>query len=210
MKRYTLLLIFLCSAANIISQTHSLGVQGGINFSDKVSGSNFGIISGFTGIKMGFIGGLKYEMILSDRHSIGADILYNPQGYDITGKNFDDQYISMEYNYNYLSIPIKYGYIVGQKVKFTPKIGLQPSILLSAKRFGPIFNENGTMIGNETTDIENLSKINLGVILEFELGVVFDEIEFFGLLSNQYLISTNSGYYSLSFSFGLKYRLHKD
>lgn len=132
-------------------------------------------------ISLGFVGGVKYDLLISGRILVGADLLYNQLGFnesmiftDINGNPVIG--ITLKSSYDYISLPIKFGYVFGNKFTFIPKIGLQTSYLLSAKLTSPMFDSNGNVIGTEDNDIkENTSNTDLAVFLETEFCYGFNE-----------------------------------
>ena len=123
-------------------------------------------------------------------------------------------------NYDYFSIPIKFGYELGEKIKMIPKIGIVPAFVMKAETTSPTFDGNGTVTGQETFDhMDNVSKFDFGGIVEF--GIETDLSENFILCSNfnyKHSLTTfsNSDYfdgqdmrhYGFSVIVGLKYLLN--
>lgn len=178
---------------NGLTQSHLVGIRAGINYSDIIIKG----LSPYSEPMLGLVGGLKYEMILADNNSIGVDILFNQQGLE---------FISGKYRYDYISVPIKYGYVIGNRIKFTPKVGIQPSLLLNAMYSGATYDEDGNLIGNGILNIYTDSpKFDLAGIAELELGFGIERLEIFTLLSFNYSLPSFSDHYGITLSIGLKY-----
>lgn len=211
-------------ALNVKAQTHSFGIQGGLNFTN-ISAKDF---FSDTEYRISLIGGLKYEVFFSDKYLIGVDMLYSQQGFvdrivftDIhgnqTGENADTKF-----NYDYFVLPVKFGYTIGTKFKITPKIGIQPAFLINAKTFLPKFDSNGNEFGEEVVDVkENVSKFDLSGLLELELGYgLKPNFDIFTSVSGKYGMTTfsNNDYFkqnklrhnSITLSVGVKYKIAKN
>ena len=220
MKRIlTILLISLTISA--FGQEHFVGVQAGLNFTNLTAKESFND----TEMRTGFIGGVNYELKVSSKFRLGIDILYSQRGFNdkITlmneygvniGENED-----FKFNYDYISIPIKAGYELGNKIKIIPRIGIVPSFLHEAKVIIPNFDSNGNVIEYETIKHTDLvSNFDLGGLVElgFE-SKLSDNILLCPALTYKHSLTTfsNSDYfdgskmrhYGFSISLGLKYKL---
>ena len=69
--------------------------------------------------------------------------------------------------YNYISIPILFGYKVGDVLSVTPKIGFQSSYLING-----IAKSN---IANNDMDLENYNRFDLAGVVEVELGYMLND-----------------------------------
>jgi hypothetical protein len=219
---FTIAIIWI--AINGKAQVHSIGIQGGLNFTNISAKDVFEN----TDNRTGFIGGLKYEFLVSQKYSLGADIFYSQQGFldgmilkDETG-NPTGESAELKFYYDYLALPMKFGYTFGKKLKITPKIGMQPSFLISAKTTLPKFSDTGDLTGEETIDVkENVSKFDLAGLIEIEFGYgISQNIDLFTSVIGKYSLTTfsNSDYFdqgklrhiSLAISIGVKYKLTKN
>lgn len=219
---FTIAMTWLTSTA--MSQVHSLGVQGGLNISNISAKDLFND----TENRNGFIGGVKYELILSEKYSIGADLFYSQQGFldkmiftDETGSPTGES-TDFKFYYDYLSLPIKVGYSFGENFKIMPKIGIQPSLLISAKNTTPKFSDTGDLIGEETIEVkENVSRYDVAGLIELEFDYAISlNINLFTSVIGKYSLTTfsNSDYFrqgelrhkSLMISLGVKYKLTKN
>ena len=206
MKKLLIIIPFLFIAIDSMGQSKYIGIQAGVNLSNLIPFSN---ITRTTYPIMGFTGGLKYEKQYSSKHSFGVDLLYNQQGYATdTPAGYIGYNDYTKYKYHYLSLPIKYGYIFGDQVKFIPKIGIQPSILLSAVEFGPVYSEPTRRFVEGSKDITDETEVfNIGGVIEFEINVPHNNLEYFALFSNRFHFTYPSGFVDFSFSLGVKYNI---
>ena len=220
--RQTLIFLFILISSVAFGQKHLIGIQGGLSFTNFTSKESFENTSRRTG----FIGGVTYDFMLTEKYRIGVDILYSQQGvkdkFILTNDN--DVFIGeekTEMNYDYLSLPIKFGYELGEKIKMIPKIGVVPAFVLKAEITTPTFDGNGIVTGKETIDhIDYVSKFDFGGIVE--LGIETDltkNIIFCSNLNYKHSLTTfsNSDYfegqnmrhYGFSIAVGLKYKLNE-
>ena len=102
-------------------------MQGGINWTNVIS-DNFLSDNDY---RNGFIGGLTYEYEFKRNFHIGLDLVYTQKGFkhdiiftDETGNQIGDKTTS-DFNYDYLSLPIKGGFSLGNN--FAGFLNLRPS-----------------------------------------------------------------------------------
>ncbi len=210
--------LFIFSGA--MAQTQFLGIRGGVNLAN-VSQKNLGR---YTDMKPGFAGGLEYEIQLKDKFSVGSSLLYSQQGFkssfivtDKYGHPLDEH--EMTNRYNYVSLPLTLGIITGKSLKFIPKIGLQPSVLVSASATVPQFDNENQFLTNETIDLtERVDKFDLAGLIGFEARrQIIPETELFASVTWKYSITafTNEDYLHgqqyrhnlFEVSLGIKYRI---
>jgi len=167
--RQILILLFISISPIVFGQKHFIGIQGGLNLTNLTSKEGFENTTSRTG----FIGGIIYDLMLAEKYRIGVDILYSQQGVsdkfiltDDNGAFIGEE--DTEMNYDYLSIPIKFGYELGNKIRLIPKIGIVPAIAIKAEITVPTFDGNGMVTGKETIDHKDyVSKFDFGGIVEF-------------------------------------------
>ena len=123
----------------VFGQNHFIGLKGGMN-KTNVNSTNF--ISN-NGNRNGFNGGLTYEYRLNKKFNLGIEILYGQKGFtndifltDETG-NVTGEKATSEFNYNYLSFPIKGGFVLGGRISGFINFGFVPSFLINAKTIEP-------------------------------------------------------------------------
>jgi hypothetical protein len=237
----TILIILILISINGYAQIHSIGIQGGLNITNLKADNSFMNIEFLFGqkpdtfsstlggsfdgnkFKTGLIGGINYEVLFPNKFTIGADLLYSQRGFngkvDFTNSKgeglgtFDTKFI-----YNYLSLPLKFGYSTGHVFV---KIGLCPSYLLKFKMTQPIFYQNGNYIFEAVEIKEKVSKFDISGLVEFggcyELNntlELFSSIiyrnSFTSFSNSDYYSNTNMRHYGFSLSIGLKYLFNKE
>jgi hypothetical protein len=218
--RNILFLLFVSISISAFGQKHFVGVQAGLNLTNITAKDGFDD----TEMRTGFIGGINYELKLSDKYQLGIDALYSQQGFNEKIIFIDDfgnetgSNSNFKSHYNYFSIPVKIGYEIGEKIKIIPRIGIVPSFLLKAEVIMPKFDSNLNVSGHETVELVDVSKFDLGGLIEvgFEKQLS-DNVFLCPTLNYKHSLTTfsNSNYfdgddmrhYSFSISVGLKYRL---
>ena len=200
---------------NVAGQFHYIGVQGGLNLSN-ITNNDF---IDNTKWRNGIITGLNYEFRFPGNLLIGADLLYIQNGFrsdliltDEDGNILDKS--AIKDNFDYLNLPIKFGYEIGtKKIKGFGKIGINTSMLLKAQTIIP-YLDDGYKLTND------VSKFDLGGIIEigagYEINDNFEIVSLVGyrhsfttLTSPSYFESKIMKHYSFSISVGLKYKLTK-
>jgi len=200
----------------LVAQEQSIGILSGVNFTNVTSKHS-------TNFRTGFIGGINYNVNFKNNYSFSMDILYSQQGYiekmemiDETG-HASGEYAIYKLHCNYFGIPLKFGYSYGNKLKYTPRVGIHTSIMPKADLICPVFDSDGNIIGKETLTLTNKYKFDLSGLLE--LGVDFRLTENIGLLSlityshsiTTFLSkSSKMRLYGLSVSIGCKYIFTKN
>lgn len=216
------LMVLSVISINTFGQVHSIGIQGGVNLTNLTSFNTFGDSKFRTGI----IGGFNYEFLFQGKYTLGADILYNQQGFtekdiftDDTG-NPTGKTAEIKFDYDYLSLPLQIGYTLGNKIKGFAKIGVCPSVLLKAATTTPKVDVQGSLIRYETFDVKDkVSKFDLAGLIELGAGYVLnDNLEFFSSLTYRKSVTTFSNadyfkdskmrHYGYSLAIGLKYKLN--
>jgi hypothetical protein len=210
--RNILSILLILFSANAFSQIHSFGIQSGVNLSNKT-----GDLYDNSESKLGFIGGFCYEYLFPNNFTLGMDVIYSQKGFTLKStldENLNSSLTDFKLNYNYVSLPIKFGYAKGEKLIGFMKVSLCPSILMSTKSDLSIMDESGVSIVDLKEDI---SKYDLGGAVEVGASYVFiNHFELFSSVSyNQSLtMFTNSEklkddnfrHYGFSMVMGLKYR----
>ena len=218
MKNILLIGLILFSM-NVIGQVHSIGVQGGVNLSNYTSKIDFGDTEFRTGILSGF----NYEYLYKGKYTLGADLLYSQQGFKEDLKFYiveEDVFRTslLKFNYNYLSLPVKFGYTIGHQLKGFVKMGICPSVLLNAKVKVP--KDDINLAGFEEINFYNkIPKFDLGGLIEF--GAAYElknDLELFSSFTYRKNFTTISAvehfggaqmkHYLFSMAMGLKYKLN--
>ncbi len=225
MKKILMFSILLIAVFQINAQNHFLGVKGGVSWTNMVS--NADNESGYK-YRTGFEGGLTYDYIFKNSVTVGADLIYNQRGaredFILTNELGDPtgQSEEIKSNYDYLSLPLKVGYIYGEEIYAFINIALVPSILLSAKNIWPILDAGEVYMPAETFDITNdVTKFDLAALAEVGVGYKFAERymayasfqyqqSFISITNDNYLPNVEMYHNGMALSLGIKYALAKN
>jgi len=229
MKTIKLLILIIATSFVISSsctaQERYFGIQSGIN----VTNVNANITYSNTGFQTRLFFGINYEYLLKKRHSFEIGILYTEKGYrqrvivaDGIGTLRDKHTFSF-YNYNYIGLPIKYGYRITGKLSLTGRIGIVPSISLKNQSKTPAYSYvNGLFViyGYIESDISgSTNSFDLSSIVELEPAIkISPRFDLTGILAFQYSLTkvsreenfgepTKLAHYGLQIGLGLKCRL---
>lgn len=202
--RQFLSILFILISTFAIGQNHFVGFQSGLNFTSVKPNEDLKNSS----MKTGFIGGVTYDLNFSNRYQIGVGVLYSQQGFNdqpifVEGENGYVLDEKIKIRYDYLSIPIKIGYEMGNKIKIIPKIGVTPAILVKAKHKDYVskFDFGGLIeVGVENDLSENIVLCS-AFSYKQSLTNYFNSDYF-----NRY-DDTARKHFGFSLSVGLKYRL---
>ena len=179
MKKIFPIILFVILCSNLIAQSNSIGVFGGLNVSNaNVSVTKTENPDGNIGFNrkslIGFVGGLKYQRVFNIPFVLDVEMIMNQLGYQVNYDNEPNEHIVVvnqvdKYiiRYNYISIPILFGYKVGDVLSVTPKIGFQSSYLING-----IAKSN---IANNDMDLENYNRFDLAGVVEVELCYMFND-----------------------------------
>lgn len=201
----TLILLAILSSFGAISQKHLIGIKGGPNWTG-VHTDNF---SFNTKLRTGYLVGLTYDYMLTEKFSIGAEILYGQRGYNMFFNSTNDFGLPPPLNiddvkmkFDYLSIPIKASYSFGNKLFGFGSIGVIPSFLTKGVTVTPpislfSYSTNGSNI--EIT--EDVSRFDLAAFAEIGVGYRFNDTYLIYLsfgYNHSFLTITNDDYFSES------------
>ncbi len=201
------LIILTATTLKVAGQNHLFGVKYGINQTNITTSSNFVDQHDF---RTGISAGLTYEYLFKKHFSLGADLIYNQRGFtfrneivftDNLGNPASEKYIT-KFNYDYISVPIKAMYNIGNKFYGFTNIGVIPSILFDAKTTTSTFGTDGKLTGKRNFDVTSLvSKFDFAGLVEIGGGYKFKN-GFWLYTSFAYQHSfttiTNSKYFSYS------------
>lgn len=212
--------IFLIFGSTAVAQLHTVGFHGGGMFTslgdDFNDGENLG--------KLDFIGGLNYQYRFTKAFTLGANLEYTQYGAQVPVDFYDSygEYIASNnssWDWNYVSVPIIFGYELGGKFRIKPKVALVPSILVRhVYNFQPY--EGSTLSPSKTTYYSGAKKIDLGgmagvdLSARFHSGYLFTAVDFRYSLTtvnneNTFLPGTNIAqrHRGLTFSFGVRFNV---
>lgn len=208
--------LFMLSAIPVFGQNHYIGMKGGINLTNVISDDFF--IG--NGVRYGINGGLTYEYKLENKFNIGLDLVYAQKGFtedliftDETGATTGGE-LAFKYNYDYVSIPIKGGYSIGNNFEGFLNLGVVPSMLFKAQTISPAFPS----LPGSTYDVSNsVTKFDLGGLIEIGGSYKFNEFLFFTSVAYQqsfisftnvnYFANSTARHHGMTLSLGLKYAL---
>ncbi len=221
MKKIVLFL-FITNFSTLYAQQHLIGIKGGINW------ANINLPTTLSDLvlhesKTGFIGGLTYEYLFKKYFSLSADVLYAQYGFlgdrgGIYSRSLSGTERS-RYEYNYLSMPIKAGYRIGDKIYGFVNLGLTPSILressIKIDIYSYIVDPAFTRyIGSQPAQFDIAGIIELGGGCKIKSrAFLFTSLAYqqsFTTFSNDnYLAGIRPRHYGISLSVGLKYAITK-
>ena len=202
-------------------QNHFIGLQGGVNWTN-VNSSNF-ISNNDT--RTGFNSGLTYQYRLDEKFNLGIDLLYFQRGFtnDIVFKdefgNTIGESANSEFSYDYFSLPLKGGIVIGDKFSGFANLGIIPSFLLDAKTTLPAIEGFQEETTSNVTD--RVTKFDLGGLVEiganykitpdFLLSTSFGyQHSFTSITNDDYFLNAEVRHYGMVLSIGLKYALKKE
>lgn len=204
-----------------LGQNHFIGLKSGINWTN-VNSTNF--INNNEN-RAGFNGGLTYEYLLNKKFSVGIDFLYYQKGFtnDIV---FTDELgnptgegANSEFNYNYLSLPLKGGFVIREKISGFANLGIIPSVLIDSETIMTAIDGFAEETTNNVTD--KVTKFDLGGLVEiganYKLLTDFlisasigYQHSFTSITNDNYFSNAEARHYGAVLSIGLKYSLKKD
>jgi len=202
-----------------IAQNHYIGFKAGPGFTN-INSSLFED----TEVRVGLNIGITYEYCISNNLSLSAEMLYAQRGFRDDFFARDDQNndlgtITSDFNYDYISIPLKFSYSGISKTYGFISAGLIPAFIVDAKSTTPVYNGSG--FDNETVDIkDNVTKFDISGMLEFGGGYRFTErfigfisvagqISFTQLSNDEYFNEQTMRHYGFLTAVGIKYKLVK-
>jgi hypothetical protein len=214
------ILILSISTLKVAGQNHLWGVECGFNSTNITS--NF---LSQSDSRTGLTAGLTYNFIFKKHFSIGADFIYIQRGFtndiiytDNLGNTIEKN--KTKFNYEYISLPIKTGLNIGNKLYGFTNVGVVPALLVDAT--SPILDTDGKLSGNEIFNVTNrVSKFDFAGLLEIGSGYKFNgRYWLYTSFSFQHSFTTitNSGYFAnrkiqhngINFTIGLKCALTKE
>ena len=200
----------------VFGQNNYIGLKGGLNWfninSDDFSNNK---------PRNGFMGGLTYEHEFESKFHIGLDLLYAQKGFkdeltltDEEG-NLTGEEASTAFNYNYLSVPIKGGFSIGNNLTGFLNLGVVPAFLMKATITTPGVGGSD----EETIDVtEDATSFDFGGLIEIGGGYKFNEqLQVFTSFSYQHsftdftnddhLSYADARHHGMNISLGVKYVL---
>lgn len=218
--RLFLFSLLLSVSISIQAQHQSVGIKGGVNWTN-ISPSNDELNDYF---RSSYAFGVTFDRKVGDHIQFGAELLYLERGVVVDALALDREgevidSLSQgknESNYKYIAVPIKAGYVVGEKVSGSLSIGIVPSYLLKATLF---WSESLAQYMRPTVDLtERASAFDLAGLIEAGGNVqISEKLLFCTALSFQhsFIATTKSEYtnevkrmhYGIMLTGGIKYFL---
>lgn len=216
----------LTVATTAIGQNSLIGVKGGISWTGQTSYYFHNEEKFRTGLAVG----LTYDYTFKKYFSAGADIIYNQRGFSLDWPLVDNQgnYIGRDmtynYNYDYITLPLKAGFNYGKKFYGFINLGVTPSVLVSAKVKNPIFiEENGALVPThyvKTNVFQDMKKFDIGGFAEIGAGYKIKERywlyssvsyqhSFTSFSNKNYWGKTKMRYYGVNVNLGVKIEINK-
>ncbi len=207
MRKIITLLIVLF-AVPVFGQNHFIGLKGGINWTNVIA-DNFLSDNDY---RNGFVGGLTYEYEFKKKFHIGLDLVYAQKGFnndiiftDENGNPIGEKATSGFY-YDYLSLPIKGGFSLGNNFAGFLNLGIVPSLLINAETIIPT---------DKVTKFDFGGLIEIGRSYKFkERFLLFTSVAYqqsFTVITNEdYFSNGKAKHYGMTLSIGLKYALKKE
>ncbi|MEM6265473.1 MAG: porin family protein [Bacteroidota bacterium] len=132
MKHILILLTFICSLP-VFGQHHFIGFRGGVSLTNVHFSNN--LIEG--DFQRRFHGGISYEYRINKKFHLMCDLMYDQKGYstefrytDVNGNPTDS--VTARHNFEYISLPIKTGYRIGNQLSGFLNLGAVPAVLTNS------------------------------------------------------------------------------
>jgi len=217
--RHFLFLLFIIISLTSLGQSF-IGVKGGLN----LTYNSFNDLYKMRNSRSGLSGGLTYELFIKKNTSFGADLLYNQRGFteeivftDNQG-NPTGQKATTEYNFNYLSLPVKVGIYTKNRTRIGLNLGFVPSCLIKSETILPPYESGGQVYNGQTINTtDRVTKFDFAGLVEFAFNFQLkDNYWFLGTISYQHsftdftnkdYFNRNMNHYGLILSIGFRYRL---
>ncbi|MEM6299407.1 MAG: outer membrane beta-barrel protein [Bacteroidota bacterium] len=168
-KKVLIIGLFILFVTSASGQQHFWGVQFGVASTniddDKLILSDDQLVESR---RTGLNAGLTYQYRVAKRFQLGFDILYAEKGenYELIPPDFDpDDVFRFMWNYQYISMPIKCGFSLGERFAGFTNVGIVPSWLL----YGEFMMTSNTILTNPENITREGNRFDLSGLLE--LGV---------------------------------------
>ncbi len=217
-KIFTFLIILI--SIPVFGQNNFIGIKGGISWTN-VNTDNF-IHDNES--RNGFAGGLTYEYEFKNNFHAELDLVYAQKGFknnilfvDETGNPIGKQG-TIDFNYDYLTLPIKGGFSIGNNFAGFLNLGLVPSFLINAETVIPTF-EN---VDGESSDVtDRATEFDFGGLIEIGASYKFHQQfllftsfayqqSFMSITNENYFSDGEAKHYGMTLSIGFKYALKKE
>jgi hypothetical protein len=219
MKTFALIIVLMLTSTNVFSQNNSIGIRSGVSFSNIISKD---FISN-NEQRIGIVEGITYDYFFHKHFFVGIEANYEQRGFknyiiftDING-NPTGRKEPIYFQFDYLSLPVKLDYRLGNKFFGFAGIGIIPAYIIKSTAIFPIFDENLVVNGTQKTNtLNNVSKFDFGGLAEigggfilkenFSINILFRYHQSFTSISNnQYFPSSKIRHVTMLPSIGIKY-----
>jgi hypothetical protein len=221
MKNLLLILTVLITLSGF-GQNQFIGVKSGLNWSTLRS-NNFTSDLGEVNYRSGFHLGLSYDYRVNNKFSLGVDLIYFNKGF-IERTEFPNDFRSpaglrgttstIEYSYDYFSIPIKGGVVFGNKLSGYSNLGIIPSLFINSET--ETSSASISIIGeDEVRPFDIAALLELGALYNisgsffFQFSIAFQH-SFTSITHEGFLPDAEGRYSDIVLSVGLKYALKKE
>ncbi|QSE96074.1 outer membrane beta-barrel protein [Fulvivirga lutea] len=214
LKSLLICLFFIISIKGI--SQHKVGLKFGASLSNSYQNEVFDDTNNLTSV----LAGLNYNYFLNEKYHLDADLLYLTRGFnfEIFLRDAEGNQIGVEeaqFNYRYVSIPIKVGRHFGSTLSGYVNVGIVPSILIKATHETPAFlgrPEENLDVTDQVRSLDiggivelggnyNLSdKLTLGLIASYLMS-------FTSLSTDEYFASDDIKLRSILISAGISYSI---
>ncbi len=217
--RNLVIISFLILGSIVFGQSKLIGFKSGLSL-NNVNSENF---LNKTNNRYGFLGGFTYDYPLKNNFYVGIELLYAQKGFkedfmitDSSGEPLKEG--TTDFNTSYLSIPMKYGYSFGNRLRLNVNVGIVPSILISAK-IKTLSLEEMKMVTYRNTDLPD--RIDLAGLAEIGCNYKLNEQfilcpsiaythSFTNLANKNYMAGSNLRHWGVALSVGFKYFLRNE
>lgn len=208
----TLITLTLLIVSTLIhAQTHSIGAKAGVSFTNI---TNLQSTLPFL-YKVGAIGGFGYEVQFKNTLVVSTGLMYNSFGFDNQFTYSGDTYKSSSY-YDYLSIPIKFGFQTKDKVFAFGNLGIAFSLLINQNGILRVYDPNGVIQSTTNSNGTDLvTKFDFLGMVEFGVGYkINDKFCLYNSISFRHSVTETKEYpsatgghrnYGISLILGFKY-----
>lgn len=214
--RSILLTVFVLFSHLVFAQKDLLGLRGGIDW------TNVSTDTPLTGKhnSVNTISGITYQHQFQNGFYFGLEALYSERGFesDVFPENADPCIgclriafpVEREFNFNYLSFPVKAGFTIGNQLSFFADLALVPSVLERA-------NAQTTGLDESISDADQFdlaTRIETGVAFElFQGWSGFGSVGFLHSLTpstvESYFAGNRMYHRNINLSFGVRYALKR-
>lgn len=208
-------IILVVLSFTAFGQNHFLGVKGGLN-STKVSID----VDWDNSFRKGFLGGFTYQYDIDQHFFINNELLYEERGYKSktffsfvghAAENGDE----VIFRYDYISLPLKFGYKTHGNLSGHVCVGMIPAYLLKAEHYIPWELEQKNF---DVTDlaqrfdfagvVELGGSYTINPNLLFSLSLAYQH-SFTTISQNGYFEDNTVRNFGISLSGGIKYALKR-